>query len=385
MLTKSEAIKKLQRQLNLAEEIKLDEVLSTPQSRMDVIKWSRDTKIAIGYIFGQGTKHAEDFATAFSNDAARMVSKGEGTLYWTSSVLKSFIDEIREYWEDEPTEPIRSHVPNAEQQVVDVLVVCALERELEGFQRATGGTEAWQDCSQDIGDSFHVVQNYWVTEMLSNSGAKINIIASSAANMGLVASATLTTQAVMIFNPKLVVMVGIAAGVQGDDRGFGDILVADPAFNYSSGKLRSEQDGGFSPDFRPIPVNQAVTSSIRRLANNSELFGEIHDRFDGTKPRKFPKVFIGPFGSADQVVDNVSRIEAIRRHQRKVIGIDMEAYAMYKACQETCVKDPPDFVSIKSICDFASEKHDSWQSYAIFTSAHFATEFIRDFSNSRQD
>ena len=393
MFAKSEAIEKLQRQLNL-----IDEIKSKPRFSPDFEKWRRDTEVAIEYIFGQGTRHIQDFTSiSYSASVASLRNRDSAfdKAFWrgldnAASILKSFVDEVKEYWEggritgDLPRSVPINHVLNIEQRVADVLVVCALERELNGFQRATGGTEVWQDCSQDIGDPFRVVQNYCTTEIQSDLGAQVKVVASSAANMGLVASAILTTQAVIIFNPKLVIMVGIAAGVRGDDRGFGDILVADPAFDYSSGKLRSEQNGGFSPDFRPIPANQAVISSIRRLANNSELFQEIRRRFDGDKPRQSPKVFIGPFGSADQVVDDVSRIEEIREHQRKVIGIDMETFAVYKACQEACVKDPPDFVSIKSISDFASEKHDSWQSYAIFTSAHFAAEFIRDFGDSLQ-
>jgi nucleoside phosphorylase len=261
----------------------------------------------------------------------------------------------------------------------DVLVITALQDELDAFIGATGIANVWSDCSLNFGGSYRIVQTFYSTEMELNGGQKAKIVASSAEQMGLTASAILSTQAIMLLNPSLVVMVGIAAGVKGDGRDYGDVLIADPAFNYSSGKIRTEKDGGFSPDYRPIPLNRTVLTSVRRYLQNESIFQKIHANFNGNKPRQYPKVYIGPFGSADQVVDDISIVEGIKKHQRKVIGIDMETYAVYRACQESCVKNEPNYISIKSICDFASEKSDNWQSYANFTDSNFACYFIQEY------
>lgn len=54
----------------------------------------------------------------------------------------------------------------------------------------------------------------------------------------------------------------------------------------------------------------------------------------------------------------------------------MESYAVYLAASSTSVK-PPQFVSIKSVSDFAgSSKNEDYQEYAAHTSASFIKEFL---------
>ena len=80
---------------------------------------------------------------------------------------------------------------------------------------------------------------------------------------------------------------------------------------------------------------------------------------------------MGPLGAADQVIDDPSRILEIQRNWRKLIGVEMETYGVYRACYES--PDPkPRVVSFKAVCDFAAEKTDSWQPYAAFMAAEFA-------------
>lgn len=73
-------------------------------------KWHRDTEVAIERIFGEGTRHSKDFTdisyslsvftsgtpdSAFDNAYRRGVETA-------ISILESLIDEVKEYWEDEP-------------------------------------------------------------------------------------------------------------------------------------------------------------------------------------------------------------------------------------------------------------------------------------------
>jgi len=65
------------------------------------------------------------------------------------------------------------------------------------------------------------------------------------------------------------------------------------------------------------------------------------------------------------VIDDATRVLEIQRNWRKLIGVEMETYGVYRACHES--PDPkPRFVSFKAVCDFAAEKSDSWQEYAAF-------------------
>ena len=85
---------------------------------------------------------------------------------------------------------------------------------------------------------------------------------------------------------------------------------------------------------------------------------------------------LGPVGAADQVIDDSSRILEIQQNWRKLIGVEMETYGVYRSCHES--PDPkPRFVSFKAVCDFAAEKADSWQDYAAYVAAQFAARFFR--------
>lgn len=77
------------------------------------------------------------------------------------------------------------------------------------------------------------------------------------------------------------------------------------------------------------------------------------------------------------MIDDATRVIEIQRNWRKLIGVEMETYRVYRACYES--PDPkPRFVSFKSVCDFAAEKSDDWQEYAAYTAANFAIRFLRN-------
>ena len=60
---------------------------------------------------------------------------------------------------------------------------------------------------------------------------------------------------------------------------------------------------------------------------------------------------------------------------RKLIGVEMEAHSVHRACSDT-IEPSTVFFCAKSICDFAEGKNDDWQHYAAFTSARFLHKFI---------
>ena len=196
-------------------------------------------------------------------------------------------------------------------------------------------------------------------------------------SMGLTAAAIVTTQLVLQFRPRLVVMVGIAAGTRGGDRRFGDVLVADPSVDYNSGKVSFA--GGireFLPDPYPIGLNPRLRSLLHKYRGEHPTFIRIRKRWGGLLPNGPNRVHLGPLGAADQVIDDDSRIVEIQRNWRKLIGVEMETYGVYRACYES-PEPKPRFVSFKSVCDFAAVKSDSWQQYAAFVAAEFTAEFLR--------
>lgn len=266
-----------------------------------------------------------------------------------------------------------STVPKAEQFGCDVAFICALEYpEFSALVAALGGEKTWKE----VGDSAHA-HIYRESEIRTNHGTRLRIVGTTSTSMGLTAAAIATTQLIMQFRPRLVVMVGIAAGTRSGGKQFGDVLVADPSVDYASGKVVAS--GGirdFQPDPYPIGLNPRLRSVLLRYRKADDLFAEIRRRWAKRVPSEMNRLHVGPVGAADQVIDDATRILEIQKNWRKLIGVEMETYGVYRAVHEA-PEPRPRVVSFKAVCDFAAEKSDSWQEFAAFTAAEFAVEFLK--------
>ncbi len=255
----------------------------------------------------------------------------------------------------------------------DIGIVCALEQpEFEAVQEAFGGAKAWKE----VGDP-RFTHVYREATIRTNSGKFLRVVATASTSMGLTAAAIATTQLILQFRPRIVAMIGIAAGTRSGNKEFGDVLIADPSVDYNSGKV-VDVDGirEFLPDPYPIGINARLRSVLLRYASDRNVFSAIRGRWKEKLPTRPNRLHVGPLGAADQVIDDPTRIIEITKNWRKLVGVEMETYAVYRACHES--PDPkPRMVSFKSVCDFAAEKTDSWQAYAAFVAAQFAADFFK--------
>ena len=192
--------------------------------------------------------------------------------------------------------------------------------------------------------------------------------------MGLTAAAIATTHLVLQFRPRL---VAIAAGTRSGGKQYGDVLVADPSVDYNSGKVVFA--GGireFQPDPYPIGLNPRLRSVLQKYRSAHPLFAEIRKRWPGATPQQPNRLHVGPLGASDQVIDDETKVIEIQKNWRKLIGVEMETYGVYRAVNEA-PEPKPRVVSFKAVCDFAAEKSDSWQEYAAFVAAEFAIGFLK--------
>lgn len=255
----------------------------------------------------------------------------------------------------------------------DIGFVCALQHpEFAAVIKALGGVARWTN----VGDA-RFSHLYQATDLVTHSGKKLSAVGTISTSMGLTAAAIATTQLVLQFKPRIVVMTGIAAGTRSGNKQFGDVLVADPSVDYNSGKVAIENGiREFLPDPYPIGLNARLRSILQKYRAPDGVFDDIRARWNGRHPAERNRLHLGPLGAADQVIDDENRILEIQKNWRKLIGVEMETYGVYRACHEA--PDPkPRFVSFKSVCDFASLKTDSWQEYAAFMAAEFAVEFLK--------
>ena len=256
---------------------------------------------------------------------------------------------------------------------VDIGLICALEQpEFAAVISALGGSGAWRE----VGNA-RFTHVYRETELITKSAKKLKVVGTTATSMGLTAAAIATTHLVLQFQPRIVAMIGIAAGTREGNKEFGDVLVADPSVDYNSGKV-VQADGirEFLPDPYPIGLNARLRSVLQKYRTDDSIFTGIRARWRGSTPKQRNRLHLGPLGAADQVIDDAKRVFEIQKNWRKLIGVEMETYGVYRACHES-PEPKPRFISFKSVCDFAENKSDSWQDYAAFVAAEFAIEFFK--------
>jgi nucleoside phosphorylase/CheY-like chemotaxis protein len=205
----------------------------------------------------------------------------------------------------------------------------------------------------------------------------ISVVAACTPQMGMVATAVLANKVIQNFRPRYITMVGIAGGVRGVGN-LGDILIADLSFDSGSGKIKESSSGEriFEPDFRSIDLD----SDLRELFLSCKGSRQHLDLIKTSWPAKdIPfelNIQVGPLATGAGVIANKAALEEIRVHSRKLIGIDMESYALFYTWKNCSKPRPLAAFSIKSVSDFGdSVKDDKYQSYSSYTSANFLYQF----------
>ncbi len=186
--------------------------------------------------------------------------------------------------------------------------------------------------------------------------------------MGMTSAAATATKLIYEFRPRYVIMVGIAAGVAQEgslNQIYGDVVVPDIVWNYSTGKFVTPAEAeisfgevGFIPRSTYLAIPNEVMPYIRRAAAAPE--NECH-------------VHIGPMACGSSVVANRSILEKqIHTQLDTTAGLDMESYAVVFAAIHASQPRPIPII-VKSVCDFAdNQKTDIYQKFAAHTSCEFA-------------
>jgi nucleoside phosphorylase/CheY-like chemotaxis protein len=240
----------------------------------------------------------------------------------------------------------------------DVCVIAALNTpELRALRELPWG---WSPAT-----SFDKVGFYYEGVFESGNRPR-SVIAAAAPRMGMVAAAVLSTKMILKFRQRVLVMVGICAGVKGSC-GFGDVLVADPSWDWQTGKHGPK---GFSVAPDQIDIPTGIAERFRQLGSETRILFDIYDAFSGAKPQNMPNILVGPVPSGSAVLGNGKLLADIKKTQHgKLLGVEMELYGMYAAARD-CPPPSPVAFGVKSVCDFADHaKSDEYQAYAAHVSA----------------
>lgn len=256
----------------------------------------------------------------------------------------------------------------------DVAIINALHKPEHSAMRSVFGEDGWEEIKYPADEC----NTYYAKTMNNKDGYSVRIVTTYQSQMASVASASLTAKMLYHFRPKYVFMTGIAAAVEKEGYQYGDVLIADECWDGASGKYK---EGKFLPHFQHIRIDSSMINIMSRARDNVELLKEITDSSDFAKSKNLKplSVHIGQMASVPAVIAEVSKLDEIRTHARKLMGIEMESYGVYYAAENSINPRPKGFASLKAISDFAdSNKDDDYQEYASYTSAAFLKYVIEN-------
>ncbi|MBN2393996.1 MAG: SUMF1/EgtB/PvdO family nonheme iron enzyme [Anaerolineae bacterium] len=191
--------------------------------------------------------------------------------------------------------------------------------------------------------------------------------------MGRVKAVTATDAAIRRWDPRYVILVGIAGGVAAKGVNLGDVLVADKIVDYALQKQTAE-----GADIR-WEVYNASTSLLAAAQNFKD--DSWPDLVQVKRPRHSkPKRHIGPIASGDVVIDFVDVLNKYRETWSKLIGVEMEAGGV--ALSAFVAEKQVQFFMIRGVSDLADGDKDkpktqNWRAYACDVAAAYAVGLLR--------
>ena len=207
----------------------------------------------------------------------------------------------------------------------DMAIICALdEPELDQVLKMP-----WLSVNTTAFPGDHI--KYYICEYEGK-----RVLCASAYEMGMPAASILATKIVCLHRPKYLAMTGIAAGVDRRKVKYGDIMVADPCFDYGSGKRTVNIFGKkvFKPNYRQRRLDEALVQIVKELCENDSFKQDMRNEAQKLFYQdEIPQIHIGAFGSGAAVLQDRSVVDEMLSHERKLLGFDMEAYGVMLAAQ----------------------------------------------------
>jgi nucleoside phosphorylase/CheY-like chemotaxis protein len=239
---------------------------------------------------------------------------------------------------------------------VDVCIVSGLQLEIHAVHSLAWN---WSD-PEPLDDMTFVRQGTF-----SSNGSTKRVVTASCRRMGSVAAALLTSKLIERFRPRFVAMPGICAGVKGKIN-IGDTVLMDPVWEWPSGKLAEEGDGGtyLQPAPHQIALSEFVVARAEQLREDRGLWRRVAELGKSEGLIHSVGLHIGPGASGSAVVTDSATMDAIRTQHRKLLAVEMEAYGVYASARSSSTPRPT-ALAMKTVCDFADdEKVDKWQRVA---------------------
>lgn len=239
----------------------------------------------------------------------------------------------------------------------DFLIFCALQKERNAFRES--------ECQ--IGELRKILGIDCLEIKIGSSNGYII----KPHGMGLVNMAIVTAKAIEQFQPKIVAMSGICAGVEGETN-YLDIIVGKTCWEYQTGKWK---DGSFKQEPYQVELERDLKIDLEQASESKNLLNEVRRDLYLNELQNL-KIIVAPISSGSAVIADEEMMNQISLQHRKMAGLEMEMYSLYESAAQSLCK--PLYFGAKSVVDMGgASKGDEYHEAACIVSARFVTLMLK--------
>lgn len=255
---------------------------------------------------------------------------------------------------------------------IDFLIITALTEEREAMLALLPGWKRLPPSTEDVFIYYEAVLP--LADMSVQEAYRLVI--TSPAGMGRVNAASLSGAAIRRWQPRHVLLVGIAGGFAVRGVSLGDVLISQEVLDYELQKIMAD-----GPSIR-AQVHQAGTQLLVAAEHLSPKWWQDL-RIAPPAPSK-PAVHIGVVATGDKVVAD-ERYQVVQRlltDWPKLLGVEMEAGGVASAAFQQ--PQPPGFFMVRGVSDLADAEKDypstsEWRAYACHVAAAYTCALLRSY------
>lgn len=248
---------------------------------------------------------------------------------------------------------------------IDFAIIVALQEELNALKLYFPELQLVQSTKSQT-------RRYYTANIPTRNGGIYRVVATLLNSMGNLEAAHATSDLISAWNPRYILVNGIAGGLNRSGQDFGDIVVSESITYYELGKIVGAE---ITPRNKQFLSDQTLLGGLLNFTNGGWRFN-LPSRPDG-KPTSntFPNVHVGPFASGEKIIANYDAANNLKKYQSNLIAVEMESAGVASAAFSALKKIG--FIAIRSICDFAdSSKNDQWHEYAAKAAASYLRAFL---------
>ena len=251
-----------------------------------------------------------------------------------------------------------------EENKADLGIVCALGLEIKPI------LDNIQDKKIEKKDNI----NYTRGIIQISSGKKLKVVAVQQEEMGTEDAAIIGSLIIKEYNVKHIFMTGVCGG-RDEKVKIGDIIIPNEVIAYQRGKY---ENGVLEFDVGTAPTNVAICQIFENKCDKilQKIFKKYISSAGKIKNIEIPKLHFNQMACGAQVIDTPNVLDDIAEDvgKRKLCGVDMESYSIYRLKHYLDVKT----LVIKSVMDLTKDKDDEYKEYAAYVSANFLIRVLKD-------